>query len=132
MYLYRMKSVYRLDQKPSEGRNIYRGENLLRRELQQAAENKKKRKRSCLAANFGFAFGEIKCKTDPKNLHRRETAERRCSLCIAYPPKRVFVDCYSKHLKEESSQTGMSSLQSPSTKIILYSATSNCNRDCWE
>lgn len=98
-----------MDQKPTEGRSIYRGENLQGRELQQAIENRKERKSSCLTGNFGFAFGEIKHKTDPKNLHRIETAESRCSLCIAYPQKGFLWTATCKHLKEESSQRGMSS-----------------------
>lgn len=92
MYLYRNKSVFRLDQKPAEGRSIYRGEDLQGRELQHAVENKKKRKSSCLTGDFGFAFGGIKYKTDPKHLHRRETVERRGSLCIAYLPKKGFCE----------------------------------------
>lgn len=109
MYLYRSKSVCRLDQKSTEGRSIYRGENLQGREFQQEVEDKKKRKSSCLTGNFRFAFGEIKHKTDPKTLHRIETAKRGCSLCIAYPQKGFLWTATSKHLKEESSQTGMNS-----------------------
>lgn len=71
--------------------------------------SKRKGKISCPSRDFGFAFDEIKCKMDPKHLRRRETFQKRCSLQHCLPPKKGYLwTATSKHLKEESSHTGIS------------------------